>query len=129
MAPKKSPAADADKKRTFMLHDPKDMSKAGQYTARTPAEAAKKAANKGHVEILLRETGTRVVQVFSGSKKPLARPHVVERKTRDGKTARISYTHAPTAKFERKFVWAGGAAAAPAAAPAQPKKRKCPCAS
>ena len=125
-------SASPPEKRTFMLHDPRDMSRAGTYKAKSFSEAAKKAATRGHTKILLRQTGTRVVHEYRGSKKPLAAPRTVERRTKDG-VVTIPYTHKAEVAYLGHFVWNGQPATAaaaksakPAAKPAAPSKASKP---
>jgi len=88
-------------KRTFMLHSVTDMSALGRFTSTDWRYAALKAASRNHTTIILRQTGTREVREFEGSRVEIE-PKVIER---GGRT--ITYTHRPQVKFIKKFFYAG----------------------
>lgn len=88
-------------KRTFMLHAPDDMSALGRFVSTDWRYAGLKAASRGHTKILLRQTGTREVREFEGSKVEID-PKTIVRGGRE-----IKYTHRPSVKFVRKFTYAG----------------------
>jgi hypothetical protein len=64
-------------KKTFILED--DAGKAlGTFTGATPGVAAKKAATKGHKNIILRQTGEHdKVRIYKGDIVKLATPKAV----------------------------------------------------
>lgn len=88
-------------KRTFMLHSPSDMSALGRFSSTDWRYAALKAASRGHTNIFLRQTGTREVRSFEGSRQEIPAKEI----TRGGRT--IVYTHRPAVKFLKKFTYAG----------------------
>lgn len=88
-------------KRTFMLHSPIDMSALGRFVSTDWRYAGLKAASRGHTTILLRQTGTREVREFKGSKQEIA-PKTIVRGGRE-----IKYTHRPAVTFVKKFTYAG----------------------
>jgi hypothetical protein len=88
-------------KRTFMLHSVDDMSALGRFTSTDWRYAALKAASRNHRTIILRQTGTREVREFEGSRVEIE-PKIIER---GGRT--ITYTHRPQVKFIKKFFYAG----------------------
>ena len=89
------------KKKTFMLHDPSDMSALGRFVSTDWRYAALKAASRDHTNIVLRQTGTREVRKFTGSKVPIEPKQI----TRGGRT--ISYTHRPSVKYLGTFTYDG----------------------
>jgi hypothetical protein len=101
--PKKNAPAPKNKKpkRTFMLHSPVDMSALGRFVSTDWRYAGLKAASRGHTKILLRQTGTREVREFEGSKVEIP-PKTIVRGTRE-----IVYNNRPAVKFVRKFTYAG----------------------
>lgn len=88
-------------KRTFMLHSATDMSALGRFVSTDWRYAALKAASRGHTKILLRQTGTREVREFDGSRMPIPPKEI----TRGGRT--ITYENRPVVKFARKFTYKG----------------------
>ena len=109
-APAPAPAAPASanananakrNKRTFMLHEPSSMSALGRFVSTDWRYGALKAASRGHTKILLRQTGTREVREFNGSRVEIEPKEI----TRGGRT--IVYTHRPQVKFVSKFVYTG----------------------
>lgn len=88
-------------KRTFMLHSSDDMSALGRFISTDWRYAALKAASRGHTDILLRQTGTREVRRFAGSKESIKPKEI----SRGGRT--IVYTHQPKVKFLEKFRYDG----------------------
>lgn len=97
--------AKAKAKHTFMLHEPKKgpnwMSALGRFVSTDARYAALKAASRGHVDILLRKTGTREVRRFEGARVPIEHK-VVERAGR-----KIVYTHRPSVKTNGSFTYDG----------------------
>lgn len=89
-------------KKTFMLHDPVDMSAAGRFVAPGFREAALKAASRGHSDILLRRSGTREIRRFSGHIETLDVPKVVKRGERE-----VLFSKKPNVKFVDKFQFDG----------------------
>jgi hypothetical protein len=89
------------KKKTFMLHDPSDMSALGRFVSTDWRYAALKAASRDHKDIVLRQTGTREVRKFEGSKVPIEAKEI----TRGGRT--IKYTHRPSVKYLGTFTYDG----------------------
>jgi hypothetical protein len=64
----------AEKKtRNFALRD-KDGNEIGVFTGKQPRQAALKAANRGHIDIKLRERGTKKVHLFTGERKQVKKP-------------------------------------------------------
>lgn len=55
-----------NRKRTYVMHHPQTLVVIGRFKGRTPRQAALKAASRGHVDIYLRETRTKMVSVFKG---------------------------------------------------------------
>lgn len=89
-------------KRTFMLHDPKDLSSLGKYQSTDFRYAALKVASRGHKKILLRETNTKEIREFQGDIVPLAAPKEIKRGDRT-----ITYSKKPVVKFAKKWVYNG----------------------
>lgn len=103
-APAPAPATSTNanrNKRTFMLHEPSSMSALGRFVSTDWRYGALKAASRGHTKILLRQTGTREVREFDGSRMEIEPKEI----TRGGRT--IVYTHRPQVKFISKFVYTG----------------------
>ncbi len=59
--------------RNFALRD-KDGKEIGVFTGKQPRQAALKAANRGYVDIRLRERGTKKVHIFAGERKKIKKP-------------------------------------------------------
>lgn len=59
--------------RNFALRD-KDGNEIGVFTGRSPRQAALKAANRGYIDIKLRERGTKKVHLFAGKRKQVKKP-------------------------------------------------------
>jgi hypothetical protein len=89
-------------KKTFMLHDPADMSAAGRFVAPGYREAALKAASRGHTDILLRKSGTREIRQFQGFIETLSVPKTVKRGDRE-----VLFSKKPNVKFVKKYQFDG----------------------
>ena len=76
------------KKKNYMLHDPATMKQLGKFSSTSPRNAAMKAASRGHTTILLRETGTKKMFKYTGSKTEMSTPREVHR---DGKVITYKY--------------------------------------
>ena len=64
----------AEKKpRNFALRD-EQGNEIGVFAGKSPRQAALKAANRGHVDIKLRERGTKKVHVFTGERVQVRKP-------------------------------------------------------
>ena len=59
--------------KNFALRD-KDGNEIGVFTGKQPRQAALKAANRGHTDIILREKGTKKVHIFTGARKQVKKP-------------------------------------------------------
>jgi len=59
--------------RNFALRD-KDGNEIGVFTGKAPRQAALKAANRGNIDIRLRERGTKKVHIFTGKRKQVKKP-------------------------------------------------------
>jgi hypothetical protein len=59
--------------RNFALRD-KEGNEIGVFTGKQPRQAALKAANRGHTDIILREKGTKKVHIFTGERKQIKKP-------------------------------------------------------
>jgi hypothetical protein len=92
------------KKRVFMLHDPKTMKGVGRFTSTTPRGAAEKAASRGFQDILLRETGTRIILRYTGAIVKLDPPKTVDRGT-----TTVTFTKKSVVKYTSKSAWDGSA--------------------
>ena len=101
-------AAGVSKKRTsrprvtFMLHKPDTFVPLGKFQSSDARYAALKAASRGHTDILLRQTNTRIISQYEGRVQTLDQPHVTVRQGRE-----IIYTKKPCVKFVRKFPFTG----------------------
>jgi hypothetical protein len=103
-------------KKNYMLHDPSSMKPIGRFSSPTPRGAAMKAASRGHTNILLRETGTKMIHKYTGQKVTLEKPREVNR---NGKI--IRYEHASVVKSEGKPYVYGGDVDETAEVPSEPK--------
>lgn len=97
-----APIAAGRPKKTFMLHDPTDMSAAGRFVAPGYREAALKAASRGHTDILLRRSGTREIRQFQGFIETLSVPKTVKRGDRE-----VLFSKKPNVKFVSKYQFDG----------------------
>ena len=93
-------------KRTFMLHDPKDMSCISKFKATEERYAALKAASQGHTDILLRATNTKQIRQYTGSYVTLDTPKEV-RRGNDPTKPPIRYTREPRVVFVKKWTYEG----------------------
>jgi len=59
--------------RNFALRD-KDGNEIGVFAGKAPRQAALKAANRGHTDIILRERGTKKVHIFTGERVQIEKP-------------------------------------------------------
>ena len=102
-APAAAPATNKtkNKTRTFMLHDPKTMAALGRFVSTDWRYAALKAATRSHETILLRQTGTREVREFRGTRAKIEPKEIV----RGGRT--ITYEYRPQVTSVRSFVYSG----------------------
>ena len=89
------------KSRTFMLHDPTTMAALGRFVSTDWRYAALKAATRSHETILLRQTGTREVREFKGTRAKIEPKEIV----RGGRT--ITYEYRPQVTSVRSFVYTG----------------------
>lgn len=89
-------------KRTFMLHNPSDMTSLGKYIAQDFRYAALKAVSRGHKQVLLRATNSREIREFAGDVVMLDTPKEIHRGDRV-----IRYTRKPVVKFVKKWVYSG----------------------
>lgn len=110
-------------KKTFMLHKPETFESLGKFVSTDFRYAALKAASRGHKDIYLRITDTKLVYQFEGSIQELDTPQIVKRGERE-----IKYTKKPIVKYVRKFIFddkilekAADADANPDALPDNPK--------
>lgn len=87
-------------KKTFMLHKPDTFESLGKFVSTDFRYAALKAASRGHTDIYLRITDTKLVYQFEGSIQKLDQPQVVLRGERE-----ITYTKKPMVKYVRKFIF------------------------
>ena len=60
------------KKRNFVVE--KGSYKGHVFTGRTPRQAALKLANRGITHIVIRETGTKTLHIYRGSRKKVKAP-------------------------------------------------------
>lgn len=99
-----TPAAPKAKKvkKTFMLHKPGTYENLGKFVSTDFRYAALKAASRGHEDILLRITNTKLVYQYKGEVVKLDKPQVVKRGERT-----ITYSMKPTVKFLKKFIYEG----------------------
>lgn len=103
-----APAAAGTKKRAarprscFMLHAPETFVPLGKFQSSDARYAALKAASRGHTDILLRQTNTRIISQYEGRVQTLDEPHVTVRQGRE-----ITYTKKPVVKFVKKFPFEG----------------------
>ena len=72
----------ASTKKTWIAHDPETMKKIGTYTGKTARTAALKAASRfanvdETIPIVLRETNTKILRHFDGTKVSLNPPKIV----------------------------------------------------
>ena len=59
--------------RNFALRDGKG-NEVSVFTGKAPRQAALKAANRSHTDIMLRERGTKKVHIFTGERKQVNKP-------------------------------------------------------
>ncbi len=59
--------------RNFALRDEKG-NEIGVFAGKSPRQAALKAANRGYMDIKLRERGTKKVHIFTGERKQIKKP-------------------------------------------------------
>lgn len=86
----------------FMLHAPETFVPLGKFQSSDARYAALKAASRGHTDILLRQTNTRIISQYEGKVQTLDQPHVTVRQGRE-----IVYTKKPVVKFVKKFPFEG----------------------
>lgn len=84
-------------KRTYMLHNPETYACLGKYVSTTPRLAALKAASRGHTDILLRETNTKIMHHYEGGIRSLDTPQVVQRGDQT-----VTYTNKPFVKTKAR---------------------------
>ena len=92
---------------TFMLHTPGTFEALGKFQSSDARYAALKCASRGHKDILLRQTNTRLVYQYEGQIIDLETPKEV---FRGDKTKPILYHKKPAVKFVKKFLYTGDAA-------------------
>jgi hypothetical protein len=103
-----APVAAGTKKRaarprvTYMLHAPETFVPLGKFQSSDARYAALKAASRGHTDILLRQTNTRIISQYEGKVQTLDQPHVTVRQGRE-----ITYSKKHCVKFVKKFPFEG----------------------
>lgn len=106
-SPAPTPVARAKNPRlTFMLHSKSTFEALGKFQSTDARYAALKCASRGHKEILLRQTNTRLVYEYTGQIIDLDEPKIVVR----GGGRPIAYTKKPAVKFVQKYLYTGDAA-------------------
>ena len=86
----------------YMLHAPTTFAPLGKFQSSDARYAALKAASRGHTDILLRQTNTRIISQYVGNVQTLDQPHITTRQGRE-----IVYSKKPVVKFVKKFPFTG----------------------
>lgn len=88
--------------RTFMLHKPDTLEQIGKFSSTDYRYAALKAATRGHTDIWLRETNTKIIYVYTGRRVDLENPQEIRRGNQV-----IVFKSKPEVKFVKKQPFGG----------------------
>lgn len=88
------------------MHTPGTFEALGKFQSSDARYAALKCASRGHKDILLRQTNTRLVYEYTGQVIDLDKPKEV---FRGDKSKPILYYKKPAVKFVKKFLYSGDA--------------------